>query len=119
MRPDADANPPGSVVQRQLDAYNARDLEAFLATFDADVRLFRPPAVEPVLVGKEALGRFYAAERFNHAGLRAELLHRITVGRTVIDHERIHGVRAAAFEVAVAYDVVDGRIHRVWTYAAE
>lgn len=28
---------PAAVVQRQLEAYNARDLEAFLAVFSADV----------------------------------------------------------------------------------
>jgi hypothetical protein len=31
-------------VQRQLDAYNARDLERFVAEYAEDVRVFRPPS---------------------------------------------------------------------------
>lgn len=33
-----------AVVQRQLEAYNARDLEAFVAQYADDVELYRPPA---------------------------------------------------------------------------
>ena len=110
---------PETVVQRQLEAYNARDLQRFLAEYSDDVRVYRPPAVEPTSVGKAAFGEFYATQRFNHAGLRAELLNRMILGHKVIDHERIHGVREQPFEVAVVYDVVDGRIQCTWSYAAE
>ncbi len=108
---------PETLVQRQLDAYNARDLVAFLACFGDDVRIYRPPATEPALAGKEAYGQFYATQRFNHDGLRADLLNRIVIGNTVIDHERIHGVRGEPFEVAAAYQVIDGQIRRVWMFS--
>ena len=35
---------PGVVVQRQLDAYNARDIDALLATYADDAQLFEHPA---------------------------------------------------------------------------
>ena len=108
---------PESVVQHQLDAYNARDLEKFLAAFSEDVRLYRPPAEEAAIVGREALGAFYATQRFNHAGLHAELLGRIVLGGKVIDHERITGVQEEAFEVVVAYEVNAGLIRRLWGFA--
>ena len=109
---------PESVVQRQLEAYNARDLERFLAEYSDDVRVYRPPAVEPAIVGKAAFGEFYATQRFHHAGLHAELLNRIVLGGKIIDHERISGVGEQPFEVAVVYEVADGQIQCVWSHAA-
>ena len=35
------------VVQRQLEAYNARDLERFAATYGEGIRIYRLPALEP------------------------------------------------------------------------
>ncbi len=110
---------PQAVVQRQLDAYNARDLERFLAAFSEDVRLYRLPATEPALSGKADFGAFYARERFVHAGLRAELLARMVLGNKVVDHERIHGVGERAFEVIVAYEVVEGLVVRMWSLSPQ
>jgi Uncharacterized conserved protein len=110
---------PEAVVQRQLEAYNARDLERFLAEYSEDIRVCRPPAVEPTIVGKEAFGKFYATQRFNHAGLHAELVNRMVLGSKVIDHERISGVREQPFELAVVYEVINGLIQCTWSYAAE
>jgi len=107
------------VVQRQLEAYNARDLERFLAAYGEGIRMFRPPAVEPVMIGKEAVGKYYAAQRFCHAGLHAALVSRIVLGNKVIDHERISGVREQPFEVAVVYEVSNGLIVCTWSYAAD
>jgi hypothetical protein len=110
---------PEAVVQRQLEAYNARDLERFLSQYSEDVRAYRPPAAEPALTGKKAFGEFYATQRFNLAALHAQVLNRMVVGHRVIDHERISGVRAQPFEVAVVYEVVDGLIRCTWSFAAE
>ncbi len=109
---------PVAVVQRQLEAYNARDLARFLAEYSEDVRVYRPPAVEPAIVGKTAVAEFYATQRFSHAGLHAELVNRIVLGSKVIDHERISGVTGQPFEVAVVYEVTNGLIRCAWSFAA-
>jgi hypothetical protein len=109
---------PEAVVQRQLEAYNAHDLEGFVAQYSDDIRIFRPPLLEPALVGKAAFKHFYATQRFNHAGLHAQLLNRMVLGATVIDHERIVGVREQPFEVAVVYQAVNGLILNSWAFAA-
>ena len=106
-----------AVVQRQLEAYNARDLDAFVAQYADDVELFRPPAPAPALVGRAALREFYAHARFVHVGLHAELVHRAVLGATVIDHERISGVRPEPFEVVVVYQVEGDQIVRTWSFA--
>jgi len=109
---------PEDVVQHQLDAYNARDLARFLAHYREDILAYRPPAVPPAIVGKDAFARFYAEQRFNLASLHAELVNRMVIGTRVIDHERISGVREQPFEVAVVYDVDHGLIARTWTFAS-
>ena len=70
---------PEAVVQRQLDAYNAHDLERFLAEYDDEIRAFRLPSTVPVLDGKAAFGRFYATQRFNLPHLHAILVNRMVL----------------------------------------
>ncbi|HEX7272648.1 MAG TPA: nuclear transport factor 2 family protein, partial [Casimicrobiaceae bacterium] len=74
---------PEDSVQRQLDAYNARDLERFLAEYSDDVQVFRPPTIEPVLSGKKAFGEHYAKNRFTLPNLHARLVNRIVSGHIV------------------------------------
>ncbi len=108
---------PSDVVQRQLNAYNAHDLDAFVDCFSDDVRLFRMPAETPGTIGKQALRAFYAKHRFSIPALRAELLSRIAAGDKVVDHERIHGLGEAPVEMLAVYRVSDGVIADVWFFA--
>ena len=103
-------------VKRQLEAYNARDLERFVAEYSEDIRVFRPPAPEPVLAGKAAFARFYAEKRFALPQLHADVVARMISGSTVVDHERISGVQADVIEVIVVYQVQDGLISTVWLF---
>ena len=104
------------MVQRQLEAYNAKDLPAFIACYHADVRIYRMPALEPAIIGKDALAHFYANERFTNAALRAEVLQRMVVGNNVIDHERVYGMSEQPYEVMVVYQVQHGLILNAWFY---
>ncbi len=110
---------PETVVQRRLDAYNAGDLAGFLALYSEHVRVFRPPNVEPVIVGKAAFGDFYASKRFNKESLHAELLNRIVLGNKVLDHERISGVRDQPYEVVIVYEIVNDLIQCTWFFIAD
>lgn len=107
---------PADPVQRQLDAYNAHDLERFVAEYAEDIRVFRPPAPEPVLVGKQAFARHYAENRFTLPELHAEVVNRMVCGHTVVDHERITGLQPGVVEAIAVYAVSDGLIRAVWFY---
>jgi hypothetical protein len=108
-----------SVVQRQLDAYNARDLQRFVACYAEQVRVYRPPAAEPVLAGRDALAAHYAANRFHLPGLHAELVARLVMGNKVIDQERIVGLGDTPMDAAAVYEVGgDGLIAAVWFFDA-
>ncbi len=110
----SEANPV-DVVQRQLEAYNARDLERFAATYSDDIAIYRMPVTHPAIAGKEQLRAAYR-QRFASAGLHAEILTRIVLGNKVIDHERVVGIRDTPLEALAVYEVADGLIRAVWFF---
>jgi len=103
-------------VQRQLDAYNAKNLAAFVACYHNDIAIFRMPATVPSLKGREALEAFYKTERFTITALRAEVVSRMVVGNKVVDHERVYGMAEQPYDVVVVYEVQDGLILNAWFY---
>jgi hypothetical protein len=107
------------VVQRQVEAYNDHDLDAFVASYSDIVEIFRMPSAEPSISGKSQLAEFYAAQRFGIPGLKAEILDRIVSGNKVVDLERVHGLRADPVEMIAVYEIVDGLIRRVWFFPRE
>ncbi len=99
------------VVQRQLDAYNVKDIDGWLATYH--------PAAEQFLLHGARLARGHAelrariAPRFTEPDLHAELLHRTVMGDIVIDHERItrnFPEGRGYIEMLCIYEVSDGLI---------
>ena len=105
---------PVDPVQRQLDAYNAHDLERFVAQYSDDVRVFRPPAAEPTLSGKRAFAEHYARNRFTLPALHAEVVNRMVCGNKVVDHERITGLGPDVVEAIAVYEIEGELIRTVW-----
>ncbi|HUS34889.1 MAG TPA: nuclear transport factor 2 family protein [Verrucomicrobiae bacterium] len=106
---------PTEIVQRQVEAYNARDLQAFAATYSETIQMIRLPATEPAIKNKAELVEFYGANRFMAPSLHAEILNRIVLGNKVIDHERITGLPNSPFECVIVYEVDNDLIQRVWS----
>ncbi|RQO53782.1 steroid delta-isomerase [Variovorax sp. KBW07] len=74
-----------AVVQRQLAAYNAKDLEAWLATYAEDARQYE--LAGKLLASGHAELRARSEVRFMEPDLHAHLLQRSVMGNVVIDHE--------------------------------
>ncbi len=110
---------PLQCVELQFQAYNKRDLPRFLTAFAQDIRTFRLPAMTPVLSGKAAFAEFYATQRFNREGLRAELVNRMVLGNTIIDHEHVHGLGEAPVEMVVIMVIEDGLIAQEFVIPAK
>lgn len=110
---------PEQLVQGQLEAYNAHDLDAFLRFFSEKVAVIRPPASKPVLQGKAEFAEFYRKERFCVPTLHAAVSNRMVLGNKVIDHEHITGLGPEPFEVAVVYEIRDGLIQTLWSFGAD
>jgi hypothetical protein len=107
---------PEDAVQRQLEAYNARDLERFVAEYAEDVQVFRPPATEPLLSGRKAFGEHYAKNRFTLPNLHARVVNRIVNGDVIVDHEFVTGIGDAEVSVVAVYKIVEGKIATVWFF---
>lgn len=106
---------PESVVQRQLDAYNAREVDALVAIYADDARQYEFP--DKLLAQGSAEIRARFALRFQEPNLHAKLLNRIVVGDLVIDHERVTRTfpeGTGTIELAAMYEVKAGRIARAW-----
>jgi hypothetical protein len=109
------ADDPTAVIQRQLDAYNARDIDAFMAAWADDARYYEHPA--KLLAGNAAEIRSRHIERFKDPVLHGHLVSRCSVGATVIDHERVtrsFPEGPCEIEVLAIYEVTNGKIRNAW-----
>lgn len=107
-----------AVVQRQLDAYNARDVDALLAVYADDAELYEHP--DKLLARGSAALRERFSMRFQEPNLRATLMRRIVMGETVIDHEEVTRTfpeGPGRIQLIMIYEVKSGRITRAWTIA--
>ena len=105
------ATAPEIVVQRQLDAYNARDIDALLATYAPDARQYEHPATL-LATGAAEMGARMAV-RFEEPNLHARLLQRVVMGNIVIDHEEVTRTfpeGSGRVDMVAIYEVVDGKI---------
>lgn len=105
---------PLAVVQRQLDAYNARDVEGYLAQFSDDAQGFEFGDPAPTMSGKAAIRARYTDLFARSPKLNSILVNRIAFARLVVDHEHITGRYGdpATYEMVVFYEVEDGLIRR-------
>lgn len=110
---------PAAVIARQLDAYNARDVDAILATYAADARQFEHPGTL-VAAGAEQI-RARMVQRFEEPNLHARLVQRSVMGNIVIDHEvvtRDFPEGPGTLELVAIYEVRDGKIQSATVHAS-
>jgi hypothetical protein len=106
-----DHSAPEAVVQRQLDAYNSKNLEAWLATYAEDAQQFEHPG--KLLASGHAEIRARAAARFQEPNLHAKLKQRSVMGHIVIDHETVSRTfpeGPGRVELVCIYEVREGKI---------
>ena len=106
-------NDAETVVQRQLNAYNAHDIEAFVATYATDIKIEALPGT-PVLEGHEALRQYYSGLFAQYPNIYAKLVNRSVLGEFVVDEERLPRGAESALRGTAIYQVQDGLIQRVW-----
>lgn len=106
---------PEDVVQRQLETFNAHDLEAFLESFTADVVIHDLLDGSLILAGIEAFRERYAAVFRDRPAVHAELVGRIVIDAVVVDRERLTDGDEHPPEDALAiYEVGGDRVRRMW-----
>ncbi|WP_149276136.1 nuclear transport factor 2 family protein [Pareuzebyella sediminis] len=102
---------PAAIVQNQVDAYNDRDIEAFLNTYATDVQVFDFPG-NLKYTGKEKMREHYMDFFANTPDLNCHIKNRIVVGNKVIDKEIVTANGNTLVAVAI-YEVENGKIAKV------
>ena len=99
------------VVQSQLDAYNAKDIEALLRTYAADAEQYTLHGELLARGHDEIRARF--GTRFTEPDLHAALRERVVVGNVVVDSELItrnFSQGRGTVEMICIYEVTGGLI---------
>lgn len=104
---------PNQLAQLQLDAYNSRNIEGFLAPYAEDVKIYTFPN-ELIMEGKEAMRKSYGAMFQKTKNLHCSLVNRVVMGDTVIDKEYVVGFGEDAVEVIAIYKIKEGKIAEVY-----
>jgi len=102
-------------VQSQLDAYNARDIDAFMTWWAEDCQYYEFPT--RLLASSAAEIRTRHVERFQEPDLFGTLVKRIAVGNIVVDQEivtRNFSEGPGEIDVIAIYEIEHGKIAKAW-----
>lgn len=106
---------PEEVVQKQLDTYNARDLNGFMSVMSEDVILVNYQDQKILAQGYEDVKSIYANLFEKSPKLHSKLINRMVLGHQVIDHESITGRMGSdeIIELIVIYEVRSEKIYKI------
>ena len=102
---------PEIIINKQLEAYNQRNIEEFADTYTKDVKLYLFPD-NLTSEGNSDLKRRYKTMFESVPDLNAEIMNRIVLGNKVIDKEKVT-VNGQVFYALAIYEVNDGLISKV------
>ncbi len=103
---------PEVLAQKQLEAYNAHNIDAFVEPYADDVEIYSFPD-KLLYKGKETMRKDYGEFFKNTPKLHCELKNRIIQGNTVIDKEYITGA-GKPFEAVAVYQIENNKIKKVY-----
>ncbi|GLS21440.1 steroid Delta-isomerase [Labrys miyagiensis] len=104
-----------AVIAGQLAAYNARDIEAFMAFWHEGAEIFEHSST--LLAAGAAEIRARHLIRFQEPDLHGELIARMSVGNLVVDREivtRNFPDGLGTLDVIAIYQVEGDKIARAW-----
>ena len=105
-----------NVVDAQIEAYRARDVERFLSYYadDASVVLFDGT---PMFAGKEVMREQYGKLFADSPGLNLTIASRMTAGDFVVDEEHVSGLHFGDMPTEMTaisvYQVTAGKISKL------
>ncbi|MEC7241402.1 MAG: nuclear transport factor 2 family protein [Myxococcota bacterium] len=106
--------PPEVLVQRQLNAYNKRDLDAFVACFSETVCLRELRDNSLIAEGRAAMRELYRSLFEGSPALHAKLLSRVVEEDVVIDLEEVQGLGEGSQRAVAIYACGNQSIEQVW-----
>ena len=106
---------PAYPVHMQLEAYNARDIDAFMPWWADNCEYYAFPST--LLAGNATAIRERHIARFEEPDLFGKLLTRIVVGNVVVDHETVQRnfpEGRGEVDVICTYEIERGKIAKAW-----
>ncbi|WP_245889453.1 nuclear transport factor 2 family protein [Cecembia rubra] len=102
------------LAQEQLDAYNNRDIEAFVIPYADDVKVFNFPD-QLLYQGRDEMYGLYGRMFSRTPDLHCKLVNRMVMGNTVIDQEEVTISKEEPPIKAIAiYKIKEGKIAEVY-----
>ena len=114
VAPPAVDTTPEAMIQKQVDAYNAHDLDAFVACYGQDIEFRTMAGNTNPEKGSAALRKGYEGLFTRFPNLKVKILKRICQGPFVIDQEQAEGMGPNPITVTAIYETAQGKIVRVW-----
>jgi len=105
---------PEALIQKQVDAYNAHDLDAFVACYGEAIEFRTMDGKVGPEKGLAALRKGYADLFKRFPKLKVKILKRISQGAFVIDQEQAEGMDSEPVTVTAIYETGQGKIVHVW-----
>jgi hypothetical protein len=104
---------PSDIVDQQLNAYNQRNIDAFMQPYAKDIKFYEFP---DILIGdnKEAMRKAYAVIFEKWPALHCEIKKRIIQGNVVIDNESVTGMGNQTINGTIIYTVENNKIKSVY-----
>lgn len=102
---------PEIIVNKQLEAYNNRDIDAFTYTYSDNIKLYSfPDTLDSE--GQEAIKKGYTSFFNSVPDLNAEIVNRIVIGNMVIDKEKVL-INSKIYYAIAIYEVENELITKV------
>jgi imidazolonepropionase-like amidohydrolase len=107
-------NTPEMLAQQQLNAYNLRNIDAFLEPYSDSVEIYDFTTGKLMMKGKEQMRKSYSNMFKNTPELHCKLVNRIVEGNTVIDQESVTGWGDKPATAIAVYKIEKGKIAKVY-----
>ncbi len=106
---------PEEIVQKQLETYNNRDIDGFMALIAPDIAFYNYTDGALTMKGAEACKAFYSALFEASPELHSTILKRTVFGNKVIDHERISGRNGSddVIELVLIFEIQMEKINKI------
>ncbi|MFY7960530.1 MAG: nuclear transport factor 2 family protein [Elsteraceae bacterium] len=101
---------PRMIVDQQLVAYNAHDIDAYMALFAPDAVISELASGAEIVRGEAAIRSFYTARFSDNPELRCEVFSHTDLGDFAIDREQVLGLPNGPLQLIAIYEVREGLI---------
>ncbi|MDF9825408.1 hypothetical protein M2475_001863 [Breznakia sp. PF5-3] len=101
-------------IGRHVEDYNNHDLDALVAAFDKDVKIYNLIKQTLLMEGRENIREFYT-QHFAHPILYSDVTERIVLGNKIIDKQTFTSEADNLLINAVTiYNIENNLIKEVW-----